>query len=763
MIRQCILASLGVLIFDVFPALSLAQNDPFTVADSIQMVHFNDPDGRAYNPPAWNISPNGSTVLVVTTRGIVASNVVESTLWTLDLRLTAKHLKNNEGILPSSLSKVFTVRGQLRASQSNSYGSLITNCRWSLDSKAIYMLVEQRGGRRELDEISSITKRNRSLSKKGYSLTKYEVDRGGISYFANQVRDTSEREGANTLGVVDTVRGTSFMNLLDPLPLFPKTFLFRSDSTGIRLLSPAALDSRYDTSFISPDKSKIITLVPVEQTPDAWKQYLPGLPDRPLYRSEASQSPVLEWELDDLNSHSRQALLGTPSGAMSGYADETAVAWSPGGDHVLLTNTFLPFNHQTQKEQESRRRPCAVAYVDIGERSATCIVFSRSAGEGEATDSWATSAVSFGRTDHDVVVNLEWRGRSRIECYSSNDGVWSQKKGDCDTQTHNPDQAHRAPVRLELKQSLDEPPTLWAEGLESSRSIQIFNPNPQIAGKVSGTTSVYHWLDKDKREWSGELILPSGSKPGVRYPLVIQTHGFSPKEFLVDGAWTTANAARPLAASGFAVLQIEDNHEQTESLEEAKIHVNGYAAAIDKLAESGLIDPKRVGIIGFSRTCWFVEESLLESPDRFAAAVIADGVDQSYFQYMLVAPEWPALESQRYNGGKPIGKGLDSWIKSAPDFRLSELRTPLRLQAITPASLLGEWEIYASLRIQHKPVDLLYLPLGQHVLQNPAELMASEQGDVDWFRYWLKGEEDRGSEKKTQYERWDKLQAEWVK
>jgi hypothetical protein len=87
----------------------------------------------------------------------------------------------------------------------------------------------------------------------------------------------------------------------------------------------------------------------------------------------------------------------------------------------------------------------------------------------------------------------------------------------------------------------------------------------------------------------------------------------------------------------------------------------------------------------------------------------------------------------------------------------------LRLQAITPASLLGEWEIYASLRIQHKPVDLLYLPLGQHVLQNPAELMASEQGDVDWFRYWLKGEEDRGSEKKTQYERWDKLQAEWVK
>src|ERR1700679_2637233 len=100
------------------------------------------------------------------------------------------------------------------------------------------------------------------------------------------------------------------------------------------------------------------------------------------------------------------------------------------------------------------------------------------------------------------------------------------------------------------------------------------------------------------------------------------------------------------------------------TLEEARIHVNRYEAAIDQLTEGGWIDPKRVGIIGFSRTCWYVEESLLDSPDRFAAAVIADGVDQSYLQYMLNRPEMPALEAERYNGGYPIGKGLETWIKS---------------------------------------------------------------------------------------------------
>ena len=252
-------------------------------------------------------------------------------------------------------------------------------------------------------------------------------------------------------------------------------------------------------------------------------------------------------------------------------------------------------------------------------------------------------------------------------------------------------------------------------------------------------------------------MLPHGYKQGVRYPLVIQTHGVVPNEFLVDGVWSTAMAARPLAAAGFIVLQAPDNREQSGTLEEARIHVNGYKAAIDQLTASGMIDPKRVGIVGFSRSCWYVEESLLELPDRYAAAVMADGVDQSYFQYMLYAPENAIMEAEGENGGKPVGIALQAWIRSAPGFRLSGLEAPLRLQAISPEGLIDEWEIYASLRVQNKPVDMIYLPLGQHVLQNPAELMASEQGDVDWFRFWLKGEEDYDPAKRAQYERWEEL------
>jgi dipeptidyl aminopeptidase/acylaminoacyl peptidase len=757
--QKHVLMGLTMLSLGAYPRLNHAQNDPFTVKDSIQMAHFSDPKERSLNPPVWNTSPDGSTALFVTTKGIITSNMVESTVWTLDLKATAKYLEEDDGRTPPSPKGLFTASGQLRAFQDNSYGSLITDCRWSGDSKAVYMLLESTGGQRELDKVDVMTGRRERLSPEGYSVDNYEPDSRGLLYSAEQFQKNAVTSDTNRFDVVETVTSSSLYELLWPSSR-PKQFLFRSDDSGVHRIAPALPYHIEKSFFISADGSTVITLVPVEETPIAWKKYLPGLSSGSLYQPASSLFPTLQYDVVDLRSNSRRSLLGSPSGRTQ-YDDKTHVVWSSGGDHALVTNTFLPFEHQTIKEQEARRRPCAAAYVGIDDDDATCIVFARSSEEHETADSWALLDIKFGRTDHDVVINFTWRGRHKTECYSLTDGIWSQNpKSACDTTLETLEAANPVSIRLEIRQSPDEPPTLWAENVKNSRRANIWNPNPQIAGKVSGTTSEYHWLDKDKREWSGELMLPEGFRPGTRLPLVIQTHGFRPTQYLADGVWTTAMAARPLVAAGFAVLQIEDKHEHSGTLEEAKIHVDGYGAAIDQLAEGDIIDPKRVGIIGFSRTCWFVEESLLEAPDRFAAAVIADGVDQSYFQYMLSRPNMPAMEAERYNGGLPIGKGLEAWIKSAPSFRLSEMKTPLRLQAIGPRSLVDEWEVYASLKIQNKAVDMVYFPLGQHVLQNPAELMASEQGDVDWLAFWLNDKVDSDPSKKTQYERWEKLRTE---
>ena len=67
------------------------------------------------------------------------------------------------------------------------------------------------------------------------------------------------------------------------------------------------------------------------------------------------------------------------------------------------------------------------------------------------------------------------------------------------------------------------------------------------------------------------------------------------------------------------------------------------------------------------------------------------------------------------------------------------------------------WEFFSGLFRQGKPVDFVYLPAAEHVVVKPWERMTSQQGNVDWFCFWLKGEEDPDPTKAEQYARWREL------
>lgn len=54
-------------------------------------------------------------------------------------------------------------------------------------------------------------------------------------------------------------------------------------------------------------------------------------------------------------------------------------------------------------------------------------------------------------------------------------------------------------------------------------------------------------------------------------------------------------------------------------------------------------------------------------------------------------------------------------------------------------------------------MDLIDLPQATPVLDRPSDRLASERGNVDWFCFWLKGEEDPDPKKANQYVRWREL------
>jgi dipeptidyl aminopeptidase/acylaminoacyl peptidase len=198
-----------------------------------------------------------------------------------------------------------------------------------------------------------------------------------------------------------------------------------------------------------------------------------------------------------------------------------------------------------------------------------------------------------------------------------------------------------------------------------------------------------------------------------------------------------------------------------ETPEEGPCAVSGYEAAVQKLVSDGLVDPDKIGILGFSRTCFYVMETLTTGFIHLKAASMEAGVMEDYFQYMIMAR--PGNESDSMIGAKPFGEGLQLWLKRSPGFNLDKITAPLRIVGQGPANMATMWQPYAGLRYLKKPVDLMMLNTDEHVLTNPGVRLASQGGSVDWFRFWLQGYEDPDPAKTEQYDRWRilrKLQEE---
>jgi dipeptidyl aminopeptidase/acylaminoacyl peptidase len=310
-------------------------------------------------------------------------------------------------------------------------------------------------------------------------------------------------------------------------------------------------------------------------------------------------------------------------------------------------------------------------------------------------------------------------------------------------------------LEVNVKQGLNDPPVLVATNKRTSQVI--WDPNPQLKGIEMGEASVYTWKDKEGRDWRGGLYKPSHYNSAHRYPLVIQTHGFTESEFRPSGVFPTAFAARELAAKGIMVLQTATPCPLSTAIE-GPCAVSGYEAVIRQLASEGLVDSEKIGIIGFSRTCFHVMNMLAFGGVRLKAASITDGGMVDYFQYLLVAGEGPSIAFETMIGASPFGEGLELWMKRSPGFNLDKITTPLLVVGEGPSSVLTMWQPYAGLRRLKKPVELIKLNTDEHVLTNPAVRMASQGGSVDWFSFWLKGEEDVDPAKVEQYARWRELQ-----
>jgi len=755
--RRCLL-TLGCIL--LASTCSLANERVFTVRDSIEMVRFFRDDAHV------QFSPDARYFAVVTSRGILSSDKIESTLWIFSTARVRAFLQKNqatEAPHPFALARMAVV---LRNNYTNdSYEPVITAFQWLYNSRGIIFQAQDTAGIRRLYRADLGSTLVRVITPANYDVTTFATAGNTIFYEASLSRTSQsigERINADAVDLTGTLLFSALFS--DASEVRQQEHMYDDDLWVLRnnrIHKVIAGESANASKLLSvlvpfPDGHAVVIVRPAPAILSSWNTFkpAPGLPTAKIQAGKPnaahwSNFRPLEYTLVDVATGVMQPLIAAPQAWTLGWGHDAGAIVSPSATKVLLLNTFLPLEGANAAERARRRYPCMAALVDVYSKNAACLAFHSPNGEAEIVQTG-----SFGKNDNDILLTMKHLSNDALTYnrYHYENNIWRLVAFG--------EKPHALQAfSIVIRQDLNTPAALWATDPGIHKMKKLWEPNPQLIGMNLGTASILRWRDKSGYEWSAGLVKPPGYVPGRRYPLVIQNHGFNPKEFLSDGSFTSAFAARPLASAGMIVLQMEDNHQHRESLEEAPEQLLGYRSAIDRLNAMGLIDPKRVGIIGFSRSSYYVENAIIREPTLFIAASLNDGVDESYMTYLLAGENGYRLDPEQIYGTMPFGKGLQTWINKAPGFQLDRVRVPLLIAAIEPFSILGEWEIYASLRMQRKPVDFVYFPTGQHILQKPWERLASQQSNVDWFRFWLQGYEDPDPAKKAQYIRWNELRV----
>ncbi len=309
------------------------------------------------------------------------------------------------------------------------------------------------------------------------------------------------------------------------------------------------------------------------------------------------------------------------------------------------------------------------------------------------------------------------------------------------------------------------PPDVVSVNLEHgspvSEPIFLTRLNPECDIIELGDVSTLTWSEHKEngaRPKAG-VVLPIDYEPGKRYPLVVMLYNeYSAKEFLAQTP-TFNYPVQVFAGHGYAVLIANEpegsfnfeprNFNQAKAMEVDGM-VTAIRSAVDLLVERGIVDSKRMGIMGWSYGSFYTDYIVTHYPDWFQAAASGEGGTHNPSSFWS-ADVYMQQETDFYGGG-PYGQYWSRWKEIAPVLNVDKMRAPL-LMEYTAINQNGI-EMRSAILAHGGQTELVIYPDDEHVFVHPLNRYISMKRHFDWFNFWLLGEEDSDPAKRDQYHRW---------
>jgi dipeptidyl aminopeptidase/acylaminoacyl peptidase len=304
------------------------------------------------------------------------------------------------------------------------------------------------------------------------------------------------------------------------------------------------------------------------------------------------------------------------------------------------------------------------------------------------------------------------------------------------------------------------PPEVALADLSTGEVRTLVDVNPELQNVQMSPAKRIDVLDRRGQRFWGHLVLPLGYEPGKRYPLIITTYVDS-AGFLRGGVGDEY-PIQVFAANGFAVFNFNaigrDRNATSGNFDNTLLQwqapTEALEAAIAKLADEGIVDRSKVGITGLSFGAVMVHYGISHS-GLFRTAV-ASGPAWDPILFYIARDSLRDAWASELNLGPPHGGSATNWQKMSAALNAGSVNTPLLINA-ADSEYTYCMELVTILRTLKKPVEMFIYPDERHEKNQPKHRYSIYERNIDWFNFWLKGEEDPDPAKAEQYARWREL------
>jgi dipeptidyl aminopeptidase/acylaminoacyl peptidase len=273
---------------------------------------------------------------------------------------------------------------------------------------------------------------------------------------------------------------------------------------------------------------------------------------------------------------------------------------------------------------------------------------------------------------------------------------------------------------------------------------QLTDANPQVKSFALGQAEEITWRSKDGTMVGGVLVKPVGYKQGQRYPLIVAIHG-GPAGADVLG-FNGGYGSQVYAGAGYVVLKPNYRGSTNYGVKHKTDIVGNYFApgyedimtGVDHLIAQGIVDPDRMGALGWSAGGHW-SNWILTHTDRFKA--ISSGAGTSNWISMYAQSD-VQRNRQYYLGDKLPYDDFDAYWNQSPLKYIKNAKTPTMIHVVegdprvpSPQSV----ELHMALKQLGVPTELFMYPGSSHGIPDPRNQLVKAVSEMAWMDYYVRG------------------------